>query len=87
MKKNDNTPLWVYLAYSSIETRKSALLLIWASLVFSVYCIPWTNYFVQPEWLGTVFLIDDWSWFVMMVPMTLWYWLSLKWIDKNQGWT
>lgn len=86
MTKDDSTPLWVFLAFSAIETRKAALILIWASLVFSLYCIPWVNYFDQPEWLHKVFLIDDWSWFVMMLPMTLWYWISLKWVDKNRGW-
>jgi len=86
MKKTDSTPLWVFLAFSSIETRKSALILMWSSLVFSIYCIPWVNYFNGNFWVAKLFLINDWEWFAMTLPMTAWYWLSLRWIDKNAGW-
>lgn len=87
MKKTDSTPLWVFLAYSNIETRKGALIQLWSSLVFSFYCIPWVNYFNDAGgWVAKLFLIDDWTWFAMMLPLTLWYWVSLKWIDKNTGW-
>ena len=86
MKKTDNTPLWVFLAFSSIESRKGALILMWSCLVFSIYCIPWVNYFSGDGWVAKLFLIDDWSWFAMMLPMTAWYWLSLKWVDNNGSW-
>ena len=86
MEKKDNMPLWVFLAFSSINTRKGALTLIWGCAVFSLYCIPWSQFFADQEWVGNIFLIDDWSWLTMMVPMILWYWLSLKWIDKNTAW-
>ncbi len=86
MEKTDNMPIWVYLAFSSIETRKGALLLTWACAVFSVYCIPWALFFPGQHWVIQVFLIEDWSWFAMMLPITAWYWLSLKWVDKNSGW-
>jgi hypothetical protein len=58
MIKTDATPLWVFLAFSSIETRKGALILIWSSLVFSFYCLPWANFFSGNEWVGKLFLID-----------------------------
>ncbi len=86
MEKKDNMPLWVFLALSSINTRKGALILIWACVVFSLYCIPWSLFIAEPEWVKQVFLIDDWSWLAMMIPMILWYWLSLRWIDKNNAW-
>lgn len=86
MQKDDAMPWWVFLAFSSIETRKGALILIWSSVVFSVYCIPWVIYFADQPWVAQLFLINDWEWFAMMLPMTFWYWLSLKWIDKNRGW-
>ena len=86
MEKSDNTPIWVFLAFSSIETRKGALLLIWACLIFSVYCVPWALFFADAGWVATVFLIDDWSWLAMMAPIMVWYWLSLKWVDRNSGW-
>ncbi|MFT4672924.1 MAG: hypothetical protein ACJA2O_002900 [Candidatus Azotimanducaceae bacterium] len=86
MEKKENTPLWVFLAFSSISTRKGASVLIFSCLIFSVYCIPWSQFFVQQEWVSTLFLIDDWSWVAMMVPIVIWYLLSLKWMDKNLGW-
>lgn len=86
MQKSDDMPLWVFLALSSIETRKGALLLIWSTVIFSIYCIPWVNFYTDIDWVGKLFLIDDWEWFLMTLPMTVWYWLSMKWVDKNRGW-
>ena len=86
MQKTDKTPLWVFLALSSIETRRGALLLIWSSIVFTLYCLPWSTFFVGNEWVAKLFLISDWEWFAMMLPMTVWYWASMRWVDKNGGW-
>lgn len=78
-------PLWVLLAFSSIQKRKSALILIWASIVFTLYCLPWVT-FIKNDIVSTLFLIDDWSWIAMMIPICLWYILSLRWMDQNNGW-
>ncbi|ANE57584.1 hypothetical protein [Methylomonas sp. DH-1] len=86
MQKTPNTPLWVFLALSSIETRRGALWLVWSSLLFTLYCVPWGHYFQGSAWVATMFLIEDWEWFAMMMPMTLWYWMSMRWVDKNGGW-
>ena len=86
MKKTDNMPIWVYIAFSNITTRKGALLLIWACVIFSIYCIPWSLFFASHGWLTKIFLIKDWSWFAMMIPIIFWYWISLRWIDNNSGW-
>ena len=86
MEKTSDLPIWVYLAFSSIKTRKGALLLLQASLVFSFYCIPWIFFFENSDWVSKIFLIEDWGWFAMMVPVTLWYWFSLRWVDQNSGW-
>jgi hypothetical protein len=86
MQKTDDMPWWVFLAFSSIETRKGALILIWSSIIFTLYCIPWVLFYDGNDWVAKIFLIDDWEWFAMMVPMTLWYWLSMKWVDKKQRW-
>ena len=86
MEKTDNMPLWVFLAFSSINTRKGALILIWSCIVFSLYCIPWVQFFADQEWVKKIFLIDDWSWIAMMIPMVLWYGLSLRWVDKHATW-
>jgi hypothetical protein len=86
MEKTENMPIWVYLAFSSISTRKGALLLILVCVVFSIYCIPWPLFFASQDWVVKIFLIEDWSWFGMMVPITFWYWLSLRWVDNKSGW-
>jgi len=86
MEKTEKMPIWVFLAFSSIETRKGALILIGASALFSLYCIPFPLFFENNELIKTLFLIDDWSWIAMMAPITFWYWISLKWVDKNSGW-
>jgi len=78
-------PLWELLAFSSIHKRTHALILIWASILFSLYCLPWVN-FVNLEIVSTLFLIDDWSWITMMLPICLWYILSLRWMDQNNAW-
>lgn len=85
MTETKKTPLWVMLAFSSIPTRKAALILIGACFVFTAYCLPWAT-FSDNEMVATVFLIDDWTWIAMMIPMCIWYLLSLRWMDKNQGW-
>lgn len=85
MEKTKDMPLWVFLAFSSIETRKMAMILIWSCILFTLYCIPWSQYF-QADWVKSLFLIDDWSWAAMMAPICLWYWLSLRWVDKHQAW-
>ena len=82
MEKRDDIPIWVYLAFSSISTRRGALLLILSSLLFCVYCIPWSLYFSEYHWIASVFLIDDWYWFAMMFPMTIW---SGGWIKTQFG--
>lgn len=79
-------PLWVFLAYSSIEKRKTAVWLVIGCAVFSIYSLPWSQLVTDLPWVKSVFLIGDWSWFGMMLPMTAWYWISLKWIDNNASW-
>lgn len=86
MEKTDKMPIWVFLAFSSINTRKGALILIGSCLLFTLYCIPFSLLIQNSELIKTLFLIDDWSWVAMMVPITLWYWLSLKWMDNNAAW-
>jgi len=85
MKLTENTPLWVKLAYASIETRKVALILVLSNLVFTFYCVPWVQYSADVI-VGKLFLIDDWSWFSVMLPMTMWYWIGMRWVDKYDGW-
>ncbi len=89
MNESNNTtvkmPLWVLLAFSSIQKRKHAIILIWASILFTLYCLPLVK-FTNNELVTTLFMIDDWSWLAMMIPICIWYILSLRWMDKNDAW-
>ena len=87
MEKKDNTPLWVFLAFSSIETRIGAVRLIWASIIFTLYCLPWPLFLSTQDLFINKILIEDWSWFSMMAPIITWYWLSLRWVDRHEGWS
>ena len=85
MKQIDKTPLWVKLVYANVHTRKMALIMVIFCVVFTFYCVPWAQFSTNTT-VTKLFLIKDWSWVAMMIPMTIWYWLSLKWVDKNAGW-
>jgi hypothetical protein len=37
----------------------------------SIYCVPWSLFIVSHEWIASIFLIADWSWFAMMTPITV----------------
>jgi hypothetical protein len=30
--------------------------------------------------------LDDWSWVGLTFVVALWYWLCIRWIDKNSTW-
>jgi hypothetical protein len=85
MKPIDKTPIWVTMAYANIHTRKMALMLVISCAIFALYCVPWVL-FSKNAMVAKLFLINDWSWVAMMLPMTIWYWVSLKWVDKHSGW-
>ncbi|MEZ7951969.1 MAG: hypothetical protein QMC02_04565 [Halioglobus sp.] len=80
MDRKDNMPLWVFLGLLNLETRKAALLLVSCTLVFGLVFLP------MP------YLLDDWNWMDvvnwsgMMFAITLWYWLSIRWVDKHSSW-
>ena len=86
MDKIDYPPLWVFLAFSSIETRVGATRLIWASVLFTLYCLPWPLFFSTQDLLINKVLIEDWRWFGRMLPIVICYSLSLRWMDKNIAW-
>ena len=79
-------PIWVYLAFSSVKTRKGALWVIGTNVAFSIYCIPWCRLFSKQDWIVKIFLINNWNWFAIMIPIIFWYWISLRWIDNNSRW-
>ena len=78
MQRTSDMPLWVFLSLANINTRKGALILFGVCLAFSVACLP-LSYYQVVDWI-------DWSWAAIMFPYSLWYWLSIRWVDKHTGW-
>jgi hypothetical protein len=74
MQRSNNMPLWVFLGLMNVETRKGTLILVYSMIICSIASIPLSWY------------LDDWWWAVMIAPMGLWYWLCLRWADKNAIW-
>lgn len=85
MKEIENTPLWVQLAWGNVGTRKLAMWMIFICIIFGFYCIPWTQYTNHPL-VAKLSLINDWSWALSMMPLTIWYWVAARWVDKHDGW-
>ena len=84
-KQTPKMPFLVLLAFSNLSKRKHAIILIWACVLFTIYCFPFAN-FIDNEMVTKLFLIDDWSWIAMMIPISLWYVMCLRWMDKNNAW-
>jgi hypothetical protein len=80
-------PIWIYLPFAGIETRRGALWMIWCNILCCLYCIPWSQYIADVPWISRLFLIEGWLWFAVMVAITLWSWVALKWIDRNAAWS
>lgn len=74
MQRSNNMPLWVFLGLMNVETRKGAQILVTLMIIFAFASIPLSWY------------LADWSWAAMILPMGLWYWLCLRWADKNAIW-
>ena len=74
MERKENMPLWVFLGLMTIETRKGAMILFWCSFAFALFCIPLSWY------------LNDWWWFGIMLPISIWYLLSIKWVDRHALW-
>ena len=74
MERKENMPLWVFLGLLNIETRKGARILFWSSFIFALICIPLSWY------------LDDWWWFGIMLPVVIWYGLSIQWVDRHSLW-
>lgn len=85
MKELENTPVWVKLLYVNVHSRKVAWIIVLSCVIFSLYCVPWVT-FNQAPWVGKVFLLEDWNWFIPMLPMTVWYGVAFNWVDKRNAW-
>ena len=86
MEQRSPRPLWVDLVFSVIDKRKHALLLIGASALFTLYCVPWVKLIGPEHPVAGLLLADDWTWLALMIPVMVWYGLALRWMDKAGAW-
>lgn len=86
MDEEIKRPLWVELVFSVINKRIHALMLIWVSVLFTLYCVPWRRFLDEQSILAKLLVIEDWSWLAMMAVIMTWYLLALRWMDRNKAW-
>ena len=79
-------PWWVFAAVFYIKTRAGGAWLLGICLASTLYCLPWSQFLNANSRIAWLFLAPDWSWFAIMVPMTLWYWLAVRWMNRNNAW-
>jgi uncharacterized membrane protein AbrB (regulator of aidB expression) len=73
MKKKENMPSWAYWGLWGIKSRKAALAFFVVSVILSLLIIP------------IAIMIGDYiSAIIVLAP--IWYWLSIRWADKNSAW-
>ena len=73
MNKKDNMPSWVYWGLWGIKTKKVALAFAIISQVIALIVV-----------LIGIYVEDFFLIAFILVP--LWYWLAIKWVDKNSSW-
>lgn len=73
MEMKDDMPSWVYWGLWGIKTRKVAMLFVYISIVLTLAIVP-----VGIALYNYLFMAFT------LVP--LWYWLSIKWVDRNSTW-
>ena len=67
-------PAWVKLGLWGLTTRGAALGFTWFSLALAAACGV-IGFWYAPVWAG-----------LLLAFAALWYWLSIRWVDKHEGW-
>ena len=73
MEQKDNMPAWAYWGLWGIRSRSAAMAFFVGTLILSVVIVP-----------AAVIIKDYILCVIVLVP--IWYWLSIKWVDKNSTW-
>lgn len=73
MEKTENMPPWVYWGLWGINSRKVALGFSIFTLIIFLCLIP----------IGI--MIQDYV-LIGFIFVPLWYWLAIRWVDKNSSW-
>ncbi|MBK7993200.1 MAG: hypothetical protein IPK14_07160 [Blastocatellia bacterium] len=76
-KTNIKKPLWVKLAVSGLSSRITAWICFWLSILLmasvAIYTI-WLGW-TQGSLLSILFIVAP-----------IWYYLAIKWMDRNDQW-
>jgi hypothetical protein len=67
-------PIWVRLGLWSVSSRASAWVFFWICIAIAVFSV--IRGFSEPRWF----------WGVVMVLAALWYWASIRWVDRYSSW-
>lgn len=86
MDRKDNMPMWVFFGLSSINTRKGGMMLFWSCMIFAVACIPWAILVPGADFIPEAIRLDDWSYAGLTLLCAVYYWLCIRWVDKNASW-
>lgn len=73
MKKKEGMPFWAYWGLWGINSRKMAQGFVVVTALISLILIP----------VGI--MVNDYS-LLAFIFVPVWYWVSLKWADKNSAW-
>ena len=74
MKKKENMPSWAYWGLWGINSRMMALGFVLVTALISLILIP----------VGI--MVNDYL-LLAFIFVPVWYWVSLKWADKNSVWS
>lgn len=69
-------PLFVWLGLWGLSTRASAWFFFWLSMACAAAAIP-AGMMVHPYFFAGIFLVFA----------ALWYYLAIRWVDRNGSWT
>ncbi len=73
MKKKEDMPSWAYWGLWGMNSRKVAFIFFIGTLILSLIII------------SVGIMVKDYS-FLVFPLIPVWYWLSIKWADKNYAW-
>jgi len=67
-------PWWVKVGLWGVPNRAAAWAFFWLSIALAVGCIVY-GFWAPPFFAGDLFFLA-----------ALWYWLSIRWVDRHGGW-
>jgi len=84
-----NKPVWVEVGLFGIETRKKAMSWFVSSLIGAVVLSILTVFFLGMMLETPLFVAILFGLIVggFIGLASLWYWLCIYWMDKNDGWS